>query len=393
MTADFDILVAGAGPAGLAAACLFAAQGRRVAVVAPSGNAGYDPRTMALMQPQVRILERIGLWPAALREASEALRRLRMVDDTGSLLGAPTLTFDPAEIGEQLFGWNIPLARLVPALAERAEALGVTRIDAEADACRPAPGAIEVSAGSDRYIARLAIAADGRKSVLRDAASIRCERWTYEQSALATSFSHSGAHDGVSTEYHRGAGPCTTVPLPGNHSALVWLERPARIDDLMALDDNDLAAEIQIATHGELGRVSDIGPRRAFAMEGLSARSYAGSRTMLIGETAHVFPPIGAQGLNMSLRDAAAAADVTAGTADPGAADLLHEYDAARRRDIAPRQTIIHLMNRSLLAGLMPLESGRAIGLDVLANFGPLRRYVMRRGLGPASAAAAKMAV
>ena len=382
MTADFEVIVAGAGPAGVAAACLFAGQGRSVALLAPPEVAGHDPRTVALMQPQIHLLGEIGVWPGDLQVHAQALRRLRMVDDTGATFRAPTVTFDPTEIGEAEFGWNVPLAVLVPALAARAEAVGVTRRAAEVKTARVTGDGIEITTDGASYNAKLAVAADGRKSPLREAAGIVWQHWAYEQSALATSFAHSGSHDGISTEYHRGAGPCTTVPLPGNRSALVWLERPARIEALMAMSDAALAAEIQIATHGDLGLVSGSGPRRAFAMEGLTARSYAAARTILAGETAHVFPPLGAQGLNLSLRDAAEAARITTGAADPGSAHLLREYDGARRRDIGPRQTIIHMMNRSLLTGFTPLEAGRAGALLALSSVAFLRRAAMRQGLG-----------
>jgi 2-octaprenyl-6-methoxyphenol hydroxylase len=161
------------------------------------------------------------------------------------------------------------------------------------------------------------------------------------------------------------------------------MERPARADELMALSDDKLAAEIQIGTHGELGRVSNLGPRRVFAMQGLVARDFARNRVILIGEAAHVVPPIGAQGLNMSLRDAAQAADLMEGEDDPGNASLLADYDALRRRDVQPRQQAIDLMNRSLLSGFMMLETGRAAALSLLAQFGPLRRHVMQYGLAP----------
>jgi 2-octaprenyl-6-methoxyphenol hydroxylase len=173
--------------------------------------------------------------------------------------------------------------------------------------------------------------------------------------------------------------------MPGNRSSLVWMERPERASALMALTDADLAAEIQIGSHGELGRVSNIGSRRLFPMEGLVARDFAKNRIMLIGEAGHVVPPIGAQGLNMSLRDAAQAADLMEGDSDPGSADMLETYDTLRRRDVQPRQQVIDLMNRSLLAGFLPMESGRALGLGLVAAFGPLRRAVMQYGLAPTS--------
>ena len=383
---DVDVIVAGAGPAGLAAACLLALDGRRVALVARQQGDATDPRTVALMQPSIRLLAHLGLWPGTLKDQTEPLRKLRLIDDTGAMFKAPTITFDPVELGEEAFGWNFPLRLLIPALFARARELGVDLTDADAASAQPVSGGVSVTTTDGRRLqARAAIAADGRNSVLREAAGIRTNRWAYEQTALATSFAHSGAHDGISTEHHRQAGPFTTVPMPGNRSALVWMERPERASQLMALSDADLAAEIQIGTHGALGRVFDIGPRRLFPMQGLVARDFAKNRIILIGEAAHVVPPIGAQGLNMSLRDAAQAADLMEGEDDPGNAALLAKYDALRRRDVQPRQQVIDMMNRSLLSGFVALEAGRAAGISLLQQFGPLRRAAMQYGLAPSS--------
>jgi len=378
-----DVLVAGAGPAGLAAACLAAIDGRRVALLAPDAAAA-DPRTVALMAPSLRLFEHIGIWPGSLQQQTTPLRRLRLVDDTGSRFKAPAITFDPAEIGEDVFGWNFPLGLLIPVLHARAAELGVVFIAGEARAARAAFDSVVAEDAQGRtHEARVLLAADGRTSVLRESAAIRTMAWSYDQVALATSFAHTGPHDGISTEYHKPAGPFTTVPLPGNHSSLVWMERPARAAALMALPDSELAREIHLASHGDLGLISDTGPRRLFPMQGMVAREFAKNRTLLIGEAAHVVPPIGAQGLNMSLRDAAQAAELMADHDDPGHPDVLHGYDLLRRRDVQPRQQAIDLMNRSLLSGFMALETGRAASLALLSAFAPLRRYVMRQGLAP----------
>jgi len=383
---DADTIVAGAGPAGLAVACLLAREGRSVVLIAPPEAAAADPRTVALMQPSIRLLAYLGLWPGSLKEQTSPLRRLRLVDDTGSLTTAPTVIFDAAEMGEEAFGWNIPLNLLVPSLAARAAELGVRTVAGEARGAAVADRTIAVTlADGKRLAGRVLLAADGRNSVLRAAAGIATTAWEYDQVAIATSFAHSGPHDDISTEYHRKAGPFTTVPMPGRRSALVWMERPARAAALMGLAETALAREIQIASHGDLGLVSDIGPRRAFPMKGLVARRFASHRTYLIGEAGHVVPPIGAQGLNMSLRDAAQAADLILGHDDPGGDEAMAEYDALRRRDIAPRQQIIDLMNRSLLSGYLAFDASRAAGLSLIARFGPLRRLVMRRGLSPTS--------
>lgn len=383
---ETDVIVVGAGPAGLAAACLLALDGRRVVLVAQEQGDAGDPRTVALMTPSIRLLEHLGLWPGELRSSTQPLRKLRLVDDTGAMFRAPEITFDPAELGEEAFGWNFPLGLLIPALHRRALELGVCMTGADAASAETGSGEISVTTTAGKRITgRVALAADGRNSLLREVAGIRTNRWSYEQAALVTSFSHSGPHDGISTEYHKGAGPFTTVPMPGNRSALVWMERPERAEALMALPAAELAVEIQIGTHGELGRVFDLGARRLFPMQGLVARDFARNRIILVGEAAHVVPPIGAQGLNMSLRDAAQAADLLEGEQDPGNPAILADYDAKRRRDVQPRQQVIDLMNRSLLSGFMALETGRAAGVAMLAQFGPLRRAAMRYGLAPSS--------
>jgi 2-octaprenyl-6-methoxyphenol hydroxylase len=382
---QFDVVVAGGGPAGLVAACLIAAHGKRVALVTGAAAAGEDPRTVALMQPAIRLLQHIGIWPGKLADAAAPLRRLKLVDDTGSVISVPEVVFDSTELGQAPFGWNIPLSQLHPILRARADELGVLCVPFDAIGFEAGFEEASVRISDGRTInAPLVLAADGRDSKIRQTAGIGVEEWAYEQSAIATSFAHSAPHRDTSTEYHRSGGPFTTVPLPGRRSSLVWMERPETAAMLMTLGDDALAAEIQLATHGELGRVDEIGPRRLFPMRGLRAKQLTVARLMLIGEAAHVVPPIGAQGLNMSFRDAAEAADIIGKYSDPGSAEAVAAYAAKREGDIRSRQAVIDLVNRSLLGDMLLLDSGRSAGLLALANFGPLRRFAMRRGLVPA---------
>jgi 2-octaprenyl-6-methoxyphenol hydroxylase len=387
MHGAFDILVAGAGPAGLAAAALSARSGART-VCLTGPDIGPDPRTVAIMQPGLRLLQALELWPGDLQAQSAPLKKLRLIDDTGGILAAPELTFDARETNEDAFGWNVPLKALCPALRAQCEALGVVFLADSATGMEIKGNFACVSRASGEAIsARVVFAADGRSSVLRQAAGITAKEWAYDQAAIVTHFAHSADHRGISTEYHTPSGPFTTVPLPGRRSSLVWMERPARAAEIAALSPAELAREIQIASHGELGLITDAAACHVFPMRGLTADIFAKSRVYLMGEAAHVVPPIGAQGLNMSLRDAALAAEL-AGDAlqwgdDPGDEKLLSRYDNARRADVMPRQTIIDLMNRSLLSDLLPLEIARALGIGIAGHVPFIRSRVMQQGLAP----------
>jgi 2-octaprenyl-6-methoxyphenol hydroxylase len=378
---ECQVAVVGGGSAGLAAACLLGADGVDTALIAL--DAEPDPRTVAIMQPGLRLLQYLNIWPDALTPHSAPLNKLRLVDDTGSLFAAPEITFSARELAFDAFGWNIPLLRLVASLRDRAIALGVRIIESKAIAADASADEVIIGLQTgERIKARLCVAADGASSPMRLAAGIAVDDWRYDQSALTTSFAHSLPHEDVSTEYHKDAGPFTTVPLPDGRSSLVWMCGPARAAELSALSNDRLAAEIQVGTHGDLGRVSDVGARKIIQMRGLLARRFGAKRLILIGEAAHVVPPIGAQGLNMSLRDAALMADlVLAERGDPGAAHVVEKFDAVRRHEVAARQQIVDGLNRSLLLPFLPVEALRAAGQLALASIGPLRREVMKFGL------------
>ena len=159
---DYKVIIAGAGPAGLAAAALLAKEGVRTALVAPPSI--DDPRTVALMQPSIQLLKYLDIWPGSLEGHTAPLRKLRMIDNTGSLLVAPNLEFDSSEMDLEAFGWNIPLSLLLPALRRRAEELGVVFMEGTATGAKSTGDAIHVTLSSGSEIsAAVCIAADGAK--------------------------------------------------------------------------------------------------------------------------------------------------------------------------------------------------------------------------------------
>ena len=383
-----DIIVVGAGAAGLAAAMGLAQAGWQVTLIGKPDLAA-TARTVALLDGSLRLFENLGVLER-LRPDFAALETMRIVDDTGSLFRSPPVDFRAGEIGLDVFGENIENRLLVTHLADAARATpGLTFIEGKVVHATPgeALACVTLEDGA-RYGARLLVAADGRTSLLRKAAGIATRDWSYPQVALTVLLAHDRPHRDVSTEFHTRQGPFTLVPLPGkdgapHRSSLVWMMDPLEASRRQRLDDVTLAQEIERQSHHLHGRVRLEGPRGAFPMSGLGAMRLAAHRIALVGDAAHGFPPIGAQGLNLGLRDVAHLVDCLTPGQDPGQDESLARYEAARQGDIRLRIFGVDLLNRSLLSGLMPVDALRGFGLMALAAIRPLRKLVMRAGVMP----------
>ena len=380
-----DIAIVGAGAVGLTAALALAGQGRSVALLGPVATP-RDGRTVALFDGQWRFLEGLGLGEALFAKAAP-LSIMRMVDDSGSLFRQPPVEFKAAELGMEAFGWNIENADLTAILAEAVAAHGgIEMLPALVEHLETEPGGVLISGkGFDPLSARLVVGADGRNSKVRAAAGIGTKDWRYPQTALTAIFDHRRDHKDTSTEFHTRSGPCTLVPLHGRRSSLVWLLDPAQAETVAALDDAAFALRVERQVQSILGPMRLSGARGKVPMGGLSVDRFAAARMALIGEAAHVFPPIGAQGLNLGLRDVAALAEAVGGAADPGSDRVTGAYDTARRTDVRLRTGAVDMLNRTLLTDLLPADLMRGAGLLALSRIGPLRRFVMRRGLGGVS--------
>jgi 2-octaprenyl-6-methoxyphenol hydroxylase len=386
-TVAYDVAVIGGGPAGLAAAIALAQAGANTALIAR--RAPYaDNRTTALLGGSVDFLQRLEVWPRCQDQAAP-LQAMRLVDDTGRLIRAPEVRFSSDEIGLDAFGYNVENRALMIALEERAaEVSGLTRFDDEAAEIRPGDADVAVGLGHGRSLrARLVVGADGRQSLCRAAAGIEVRRRELNQAALTFNISHSRPHRNISTEFHTPQGPCVFVPLPGDRCSVVWVVAPREAERLIGLSDDELSEAAEAQSHSILGRIGVEPGRHLFPLAIERPRQFANARIALVGEAAHVLPPIGAQGLNMGLRDAADIADIVAEAVisgeNPGSLPVLKRYDSARRADVISRTLVIDIANRSLLSDFLPLQSLRAAGLHLVGSWGPLRRLAMREGLAP----------
>ena len=384
-----EAVVVGGGPAGLTAAIALASTGVATTLLAKPPQ--QDNRTSALLASSVTALETLGVWTECAAHAAP-LRVMRIVDATKRLLRAPEARFEASEIGLEAFAWNIENRHLMAALATRARQLPQLQcIEGEARTIEITPaGATLVLADGESISAALVIGADGRRSLCREAAGIATDGRTYPQTALTFNLRHTRPHRDVSTEFHTKTGPFTLVPLPGNRSSLVWVVHPTEAALLCALEAHELAEEIERRSHSILGKVTVESQPGAFPLAIETAQRFAHNRIALIGEAAHALPPIGAQGLNLGLRDAATISELAVAARrngeDIGGAQVLDRYDSARRVDVGSRTLAVDLLNRSLLSDFLPLHGARGFGLFLMQRIAPLRRAVMREGVQPAAA-------
>ncbi len=393
---DIDIFVSGGGVAGLAATIAFAQAGFTTLCADPAPPVtereadGADLRTTAFLQPAQAFLDRIGLWSSFAPHATP-LQVMRIVDAGGELPEArATHDFDAADISDAPFGWNLPNWLLRGEMVAHLENLPNATF-------RPGTGtahvltrqreALVTLSDGTRLRAKLVIAADGRTSPVREAVDIPVRTTRYGQKALAFAVTHDAPHGNISTEIHRSGGPFTLVPLPDHDgrpcSAIVWMERGPEAQRLAALSTEAFESEMTERSAGLYGPLRLASRRTVWPIISQVAARMNAERTALVAEAAHVVPPIGAQGLNMSLADIAALLEIaTSNRDDPGAAAGLARYHRARHPEILARVAGVDALNRASMAQAQGVRDLRLKALNALYSVTPVRKTLMRAGLG-----------
>ncbi len=391
-----DILISGGGVAGLTAAAGFGAAGFRVTCVDPAPpvtsdtDAGADLRTTAFLQPSIPVLQAAGLWDR-LEPFATPLQVMRIVDAGGAEPQARiTRDFDAADISDQPFGWNLPnwlLRReMVARLADMPNVDFRPGTGFDSMVARESGAIVTLTDGSQIH-ARMVVAADGRNSPVREALGIATRTTRYGQKALAFAVTHPIPHGNVSTEIHRSGGPFTLVPLPDRgglpSSAIVWMERGPEAERLAGLPVPEFEAEMTTRSCGLFGPLTLATRRPLWPMISQIAARFHGPRTALIAEAAHVVPPIGAQGLNMSLSDLRVLLELASAAPDQiGEPAMLAAYHRRRWPEVQARVAGIDLLNRASMLEPRPLRDLRAGALNALYSLGPVRKTLMRAGLG-----------
>ncbi|MEM1364655.1 MAG: FAD-dependent monooxygenase [Pseudomonadota bacterium] len=378
------VAIVGGGLTGGLAALGFAQKGWHTVHIAPA-PAHTDRRSTALLSPSLAFLEELDLL-TALEGKGAPLRIMRLLDGTRRLLRTPPTDFVASEAGLDAFGTNFLNADILDAITEASAGLeNLERIDRPAESADVgAQPSITLSDGT-QIRADLIVAGDGRNSIIRQAAGIDVRKWSYPQVAMVGEFTHSRDHGFVSTEFHTTSGPFTTVPMPGKRSSLVWVAEPTDADTIMALDMDAAARKIERRLQSSLGRVQLERPLQAFPLEGMIAKSFASQGALLVGEASHVFPPIGAQGLNLGIRDVKDALNAAGSPQTLNQTDrdsVCAAFNRSRAADVRLRTAGVDALNRSLLTEALPVQLARGVGLHALSSSSLLRRGAMAVGLG-----------
>lgn len=392
---EFDVAIIGAGPVGGALACRLAQAGQRVALVdraalPPMEHPDFDGRAYAIARGSRPLLDQSGVWDA-LPIAPCPILDIRVTDGKPGRPASPLhLHFDHTEVGGEPFGWIVEARALRMALNEKLNTMPGLSLFAPAAASvtRHAGHADIAIAGGAQLRAKLVVAADGKHSQLRKEAGIATTTLPYRQSAVVCAIAHELPHDGVALEHFLPGGPFALLPMTGNAaheniSAIVFTEKTALAARLMTLDDAAFTAEIARRLGNHLGRIALVGKRWGYPLAAQYAQRYTATRLALVGDSAHVIHPIAGQGLNLGLRDAEALAGLVLATAgDPGAADLLARYQAARRPANMLMLAATDTLDRLFSNDNPVLRLARDVGIAAVHRMPRTRRFFMRAAMG-----------
>jgi 2-octaprenyl-6-methoxyphenol hydroxylase len=393
MAKTCDIIIGGGGMVGLTLGLALAKGGLAVAVADPLPqsavvDAKFDGRVSALAYAAVRMFQALGIWDH-LAPHAQSIEDILVTDGAPGRAPSPfSLHFDADEAGTSL--GHIAENRFIRAslFAEAAATPNLTIVSPASieDLTSQTHGIAATLSNGEVYTARLAVAADGRDSAMRERMGIGVVGWSYPQTGIVATVEHEKPHYGVAYEHFLPAGPFAILPMTGNCSSLVWTERDTLAPRLMKLPDDEFNAEIAARFGTHLGATHSAGPRWSYPLKFHLARAYVKPRFALAGDAAHGIHPIAGQGLNLGLKDAAALAEIVLDAArlglDFGSVDLLKRYERWRRFDSFTLAAATDALTRLFSNDIAPLRAVRDLGMGIVDRIGPARRFFMRHAGG-----------
>lgn len=310
--ASIDAVITGGGVVGAACALALARSGLDVALVEGAAPAPWrrehpDLRVYAFAADNAALLDGLGVWDAVRAARVQPYRRMRVWDAAGG----GELAFDADACGRRELGWIVEHGLLLDRLWAALPGAGV-RVHCPArvvalEAAGEGDGfaRLQLDDGS-RVQARIAIAADGAQSTLRELAGLRVARHDYGQRGIVGYVASERGHEDTAWQRFLPTGPLAFLPCADGSSSIVWTLPDGEATRVLALDDAAFGGELARAFDARLGAVRAISPRAAFPLRRQLVDAYVRDRVLVLGDAAHVVHPLAGQGVNLGLRDVAA---------------------------------------------------------------------------------------
>lgn len=394
-----DICIAGGGPVGLTLAIALAdmlgpelrlACIERRPLLEPSAPA-TDARAYAIAAGSRHVLETLGIWQG-IADRAQPVTRIEITDSGLEHAIRPVRLawsnlLDGDEPASHIVEADVLNGAIRQALASRPSISVLAPATIEAVVLGNDGARLTLSgSGIAEIDARLVVATDGRRSIVREAAGIRSLSWNSDQTGIVATVAHEKPHGGVAVQHFLPAGPFAILPLVGNRSCVTWSETRETAAQILAMDEEGFLGELEKRFGWKLGALRLDGPRAGHPLDFHIARSLVGTRLVLAGDAARTVHPIGGQGLNLGLRDVAALVEVIAEAMrlglDPGDATVLARYEAWRRFDSVAAAGAYSALNLLFSKDSTVLRAIRGVGLGVVDQLDGLKRTLVNEAAG-----------
>lgn len=400
MGEQHDLVVVGGGMVGAATALALAETGLKIALIEPkipqpfAADQPLDLRVSALSPASVDLLDQLDVWSKILSWRAAPYRRMRvweLDEDAPGLQGrvADKLAteFNSDDMALTELGYIVENRLIQRALIEQLQQSAVELISAQVRSIDYSPGASLLELADDRVlVARLLVAADGGNSIVRSAAALPVHQWDYAQKAMVINVTTEAAQQEITWQQFTPSGPHALLPLPGNHASLVWYDSPARINQLLKLDEAGLQEALAQTFPRRLGELRSIDARAAFPLRRLHALNYYKPGVVLVGDAAHQLNPLAGQGVNLGFQDVKALTESLKQALEQGLRiddpAPLARYEKQRRNANLIMVQAMDTFYRGFSNNLGPLKLARNLILGLSGNLPVLRKQIIKLASG-----------
>ena len=388
-----DVVICGGGLSGLICSLALSDIGISSFCIDKSANIKkkqIDTRSTAYLNPSKEFLDDIGVW----KHLSKNANPLKTLSIVNSSTGFPynniisETKFNAIEIFQDEFGWNINNNQTKKILLELVEKDKMINFEYdEIINIREFNERLTVYLKNKKQInTKLLIGADGRNSFIRKNYNINADIDSLDQKAITFLIKHEYMHKDISYEIYKTGGPFTTVPLKNdkaNTSAVVWVDKTNKINNLLKLNKQEFNKEVNKRSVNKLGDISVISELEIFPVTTQIANKLVDHRMILIGEAAHALPPIGAQGLNLTIKDIKEIYDLCKkNPTGIGDGEMVSKFNIKRLIDIKIRSKSVNFLNKISESNQLLISKTRDLGLNFLGKVQPVKYLLMKFGLG-----------